>query len=81
MTEPFAISTPDPNFDPRKPVTVNGYPFVPDCIPIDDTARDGRYQLVLCPKGGFALARWADGAWHMANGALDFEPTHYRPKT
>lgn len=49
-------------------------------IPIDDTARDGRNQLVLCPGGAFALARWADGAWHMANGTLDFEPTHYRPR-
>lgn len=53
---------------------------VTDLTPIDDTARDGRNHLVLCPGGAFALARWQDGAWHMANGTLDFEPTHYRPQ-
>lgn len=29
MNAPFAISTADPRFDPRKPVTINGYPFLP----------------------------------------------------
>jgi hypothetical protein len=29
MPEPFALTTPDPNFDPREPITVNGYCFIP----------------------------------------------------
>jgi len=28
-TNMFAISTVDPRFDPRAPLTVNGFPFVP----------------------------------------------------
>jgi len=29
MLDPFAILTGDPAFDPREPITVNGYKFVP----------------------------------------------------
>lgn len=28
-TRPFPLQTPDPRFDPRRPVTVNGFPFTP----------------------------------------------------
>lgn len=28
MPEPFALTTADPKFDPRQPVTVNGYAYV-----------------------------------------------------
>ena len=29
MSKPFALATSDPAFDPRQPVTVNGYLYVP----------------------------------------------------
>lgn len=29
MTKPFALTTGDPAFDPRCPVTINGYPYSP----------------------------------------------------
>lgn len=29
MSKPFALTTADPAFDPRQPVTVNGYLYVP----------------------------------------------------
>lgn len=29
MTAPFALSTGDPRFDPREPVTINGYLYIP----------------------------------------------------
>lgn len=29
MPDPFAILTGDPAFDPREPITVNGYKFIP----------------------------------------------------
>lgn len=45
--------------------------------PIDDDARDGRFQLVF--QGGvFALVRWADGHWWWSSGLRSvLEPTHY----
>ena len=55
---------------------------MPDAIqttPLDDTARNGRFQLLL-GGGEFAVARWADGRWVFANGVeLHFFPTSYRP--
>lgn len=29
MADPFVLKTADPTFDPREPVTVNGYRYVP----------------------------------------------------
>lgn len=47
--------------------------------PIDDSARDGHYQLVL-GGGVFAVVRWRRDRWEFSSGApLDFEPTDYRP--
>lgn len=55
-------------------------PMIPagiDLQPIDDAARNGRYQLIF--QGGlFAVVRWADDCWCFSSGersALD--PTHY----
>ncbi|MCT2398491.1 hypothetical protein [Novosphingobium mangrovi (ex Huang et al. 2023)] len=64
---------------------------MPGARPIDDAARDGRFQIVLradqrdparMPAGGWpcALARHVDGEWHLTLGKLDFEPTHYKPR-
>ncbi|CDO37634.1 hypothetical protein [Novosphingobium sp. KN65.2] len=44
MTKPFAISTPDPLFDPKQPVTVNGYRYVPD-QPSISVLHDGRPRV------------------------------------
>lgn len=38
MPEPFRLTTGDPAFDPRKPIMVNGYHFVP----VVGVTRDGR---------------------------------------
>ncbi|CDO37636.1 hypothetical protein [Novosphingobium sp. KN65.2] len=52
----------------------------PNPIPLDNEARNGRYQLVLRPGGAFTLARWLDGAFRCSSGnAIDFEPTYYQP--
>lgn len=55
--------------------------------PIDDTARDGRYQLVFAAGSEipdnppFALAKFVDGSFRCSSGAsLGFEPTHYQVK-
>jgi hypothetical protein len=48
--------------------------------PIDDAARNGGYQLVLCSEGTFWMARWADGVWLCSTGLpILFEPVEYRP--
>lgn len=45
--------------------------------PIDDDARDGRFQLVF-RDDCFAVARAVGDTWLFGCGhALDFEPTHY----
>lgn len=55
--------------------------------PIDDIARDGRYQLVFAADAEipdnppFALAKFVDGSFRCSSGAaLGFEPTHYQVK-
>lgn len=55
-------------------------PIIPagiDLVPIDDGARDGRYQLVF--QGDlFAVVRWADGHWWWSSGLRSvLDPTHY----
>ena len=47
--------------------------------PIDDTARDGTFQVVSADGFYFAIVRWIDGAWFYSTGRrLDYEPTVYR---
>ena len=47
--------------------------------PIDDDARNGRYQLVIGERGVFAVVRWDCARWvFSSNHPLDFEPTGYR---
>lgn len=36
--QPFALTTGDPHFDPRQPVTVNGFAFAPRTNPADRAA-------------------------------------------
>jgi hypothetical protein len=49
--------------------------------PIDEGARDGRYQLVFASDGYFAIVRFRAGRWEFSSGRpLDFEPTEYRPQ-
>lgn len=36
MPTPFALRTSDPTFDPRQPVTVNGYAYVRAPEPVED---------------------------------------------
>lgn len=51
-----------------------------ELLPIDDFARDGRYQLVFDRRGEFAVARYVDESWSFSSGApLDFDPTDYHP--
>ena len=55
-------------------------PLIPEGIelqPIDDSARNGRFQLVF--QGNvFAVVRWADGHWWWSSGMRSaLEPTHY----
>lgn len=50
--------------------------------PIDDAARNGRFQLVLGPGPAsdteFAIARWRDDAWEFGSGhPLPFAPEQY----
>lgn len=49
-------------------------------IPIDDAARDGRFQIVFV-NGRFALVRWVGAQWRFSSGAaLPVLPTHYQPR-
>lgn len=55
---------------------------VPEARPIGEAQRDGGYQIVVSQDGEFALVRWRDQDWVFSSGAvLDFEPTHYLPRT
>lgn len=49
-------------------------------IPIDDRARDGRFQLVFAGEL-YAVVRWdSEHGWvFSSNHPLDFEPESYRP--
>jgi hypothetical protein len=46
--------------------------------PLDDAARDGRYQLLLSEGDEFAVARWTGARWQFSSGIpLHFEPAVY----
>lgn len=64
MNDPVRATTGDPRFDPRKPVTVNGYAFAPvspaviEAVEIWATIKDltegeGNSVTVLCPNPDF----------------------------
>jgi hypothetical protein len=60
MSEPFAITTCDPRFDPAKPVMINGYRFEPHgranviWAAIEQlTAEEGCSVTVLCANPDF----------------------------
>lgn len=51
-----------------------------DVVPIDDAARDGRFQLVV-HGGRFALVRFAAGRWTFSSGMpFPGRPSHYKPR-
>lgn len=47
MIKPFALTTGDPAFDPRCPVTINGYPYFP-AAPAANAGGD--HALISDPK-------------------------------
>lgn len=51
-----------------------------EAVPIDDAARDGRFQLVFA-EGRYALVRFVAEHWVFSSGVpLPDLPTHYQPR-
>lgn len=51
-----------------------------EAVPIDDAARDGRFQLVFA-KDRYALVRFVSETWVFSSGVpLPDQPTHYQPR-
>jgi hypothetical protein len=51
-----------------------------DAVPIDEAARDGRFQLVFA-KGRYALVRFTAEHWVFSSGVPFLEqPTLYHPR-
>lgn len=55
-------------------------PALIEAVPIDDAARDGRFQLVFS-KDRYALVRFVSECWVFSSGVplLD-QPSHYQPR-
>ncbi|MBT0667047.1 hypothetical protein HT136_01525 [Novosphingobium profundi] len=51
-----------------------------EALPIDDAARDGRFQLVFV-EGRYALVRFVAEHWVFSSGVpFPGHPTHYQPR-
>jgi hypothetical protein len=73
MTREPVISTPDPRFDPSRPIIVNGYRFAPATMlePAEfaqtETARElvhgGSFALGMVVGFCLAVLLWGGGLW------------------